>query len=60
MERETSVRASNLAPRDWESSTLGTWPKVYLPSLPYVLPVVGGGSAKFTLADPPNLVPSTE
>ena len=37
---------TNPAPRDWESSTLGTRPlprtKVYLPILPYVLPVVIG------------------
>ena len=54
--------ASNPAPRDWESSALGTRPlprtKVYLPILPYVLPVVVGGSANLTLTDPPMLVPS--
>ena len=41
------IWASNLVPRDWESSTLGTRPlprtKVYLPILSYVLPVVVGG-----------------
>ena len=57
-----NFRASNPAPRDWESSTLGTRPlprtKVCLPILPYVLPVVVGGSANLTLTDPPILVPS--
>ena len=61
MERQTSIRASNPEPRDWESSTLGTRPlprtKVYLPILSYVLPVVDstrfGWSVSVRLADPP-------
>ena len=58
-EKQTSVRVSNPAPRDWESSTLGTRPlprtKVFLPILSYVLPAVSGESANLT---PANLVPS--